>query len=202
LTKCHFWTTFGPKSWGVLSQSAYRHRYADEGSNSNFSNSHFLIVQQTENRNPRILSILLQSTAVTGGGRMQGQIAFSSHFSNAACYTAARAPNSWYSSNTCAKCCRSNSEFVVFREHVCKVLPFELRNRRISRTRVQSAAVRAPNSSYFPNTCAKYSHWIYEFVVFTEHVCKVQPASKPDRSRFWTSGTRVWGAVRLVHGCN
>ena len=60
---------------------------------------------------------------------------------------AVRAPNLWYSSNTCAKCCRLSSEFIVFLEHVCKVLPFELRICGILRTRVQSAAVRAPNSS-------------------------------------------------------
>ena len=59
----------------------------------------------------------------------------------------------------------------VFLEHVCKVLPFELRIRRILRARVQKVAVRTPNSLYSSNTCAKYSCWISEFVVFLEHVC-------------------------------
>ena len=55
------------------------------------------------------------------------------------------------------------------------MLPLELRIRRIPRTCVQSAIVRVPNSSYSSNTCAKYSCWISGFVVFFEHVCKVQP---------------------------
>jgi hypothetical protein len=50
------------------------------------------------------------------------------------------APNSSYFSNTCAKCRRLSSEFVVFFEHVCKVLSFELRICCIPRTRAQSAA--------------------------------------------------------------
>jgi hypothetical protein len=97
---------------------------------------------------------------------------------------AVRAPNLWYSSNTCAKCCRSSSEFIVFFEHVCKVLPFELQIRCIIRTRLQNIAAGSPNSSYSSNTCAKCSRWISEFVVFPEYVCKVQPAaSQTDRGR-------------------
>ena len=99
-------------------------------------------------------------------------------------------------------CSRSSSEFVVLFEHVSEMQPFQLRIRRISRTRVQRAAARAPNSSYFSNTCAKCCGLSSGFVVFLEHVCKVQPASRPDRSRVWTSGTLVWEAVRLIHGCN
>ena len=42
----------------------------------------------------------VQSAAVTGGAGMQGQFAFSSHLSKAACYTAVRAPTAsgpdWY----------------------------------------------------------------------------------------------------------
>ena len=72
-------------------------------------------------------------------------------------------------------CSRSSSEFVVLFEHVSEMQPFQLRIRRISRTRVQRAAARAPNSSYFSSTCAKCSHWSAEFVVFLEYVCKVQP---------------------------
>jgi hypothetical protein len=70
---------------------------------------------------------------------------------------AARASNSSYYSNTCAKCSHWSAEFVVFLEHVGKVQPLELRIRRILRTRVQSAAVRAPNLLYSSNTCAKCS---------------------------------------------
>ena len=88
---------------------------------------------------------------------------------------AVRVPNWRYSSNTGVKCCRSSSEFIVFHEHVCKVLPFEIRICCILRPRVQSAAVRAPNSSYPSNTCAKYSRWVSAFGVFLEHVCKLQP---------------------------
>ena len=97
--------------------------------------------------------------------------------------------------------------------------PLELRIRRISQTSVQSTAARFANSSYFSNTCAKCSRWISEFIVFREHVWKVQqpdvefvvffehmrkvqPASKPDRSTFWIAGTLVWGAVCLIHNCN
>ena len=63
-------------------------------------------------------------------GRMKGMAReFTSAMNEAA--DQAGAPNSSYFSNTCAKCSRSSSEFVVFREHVCKVLPFEFRIRSI-----------------------------------------------------------------------
>ena len=105
---------------------------------------------------------------------------------------AVRAPNSQYSSNTCAKCSRSSSEFVVFLEHVCEVQPPDLRIRRISRTRVQSAAAGSLNSLYFANTFAKCSRWMSEFVVFFEHVCKVQPLDLRIRC---ISRTRVQSAA-------
>ena len=60
-------------------------------------------------------------------------------------------------------------------------------------------------NAYFPTSVHKMDGWKpldYEKRVFLGHVCKVQPASKPDRSRLWTSGTLVWGAVRLIHNCN
>ena len=76
------------------------------------------------------------------------------------------------------------------------------KTKHIYRTCAQSAAFGAPNSSYFSNTCAKCCGLSSGFVVFLEHVCKVQPASRPDRSRFWISGTLVWEAVHLIHGCN
>ena len=67
---------------------------------------------------------------------------------------AVRAPDLWCSLNTCAKCCRSRSEFIVLFEHVCKVLRFKLRIRRILRIRVQNTAAGCLNSSYSSNTCA------------------------------------------------
>ena len=91
--------------------------------------------------------------------------------------------NSSCFSNTCAKYARPGSDLLYF-SNTC------------------GAAARVPNSSYYSNTCAKCSRSSSEFVVFLEHVCKVQPASKPDRSRLWTSGTLVWGAVRSIHSCN
>ena len=148
------------------------------------------------------VSLLDNFWPVTGGGRMQGQFAFSSHL-----FKRSLLHSRWI------------LEFFVFLEQMCYVQPLELRIHRISRTSVQSTAARFANSSYFSNTCAKCSRWISEFVVFREHVWKVQqpdvefvvffehmrkvqPASKPDRSRFWTSGFLVWGAVRLIHDCN
>ena len=84
----------------------------------------------------------LVGTLVTGGGRMQGQFAFSCIFQTQRVTqplelrirriartrvqsTADESPNSLYFANTCAKCSRLSFEFVVFLEHVCKVLPFE-----------------------------------------------------------------------------
>jgi hypothetical protein len=86
-----------------------------------------------------------------------------------------------------------------------------------SATRVHSAAAQAPNSSYFSNTCAKYSRYrrwanargvriffaffkcsllhsrsSYEFVVFLEHVCKVHALEHRIRR---ISRTRVQGAA-------
>ena len=62
------------------------------------------------------------------------------------------------------------------RGYFCKSLKVSLGRRihRIPRTRVQSAAVRAPNLWYSSNTCAKCCRLSSEFIVFLEHVCKVR----------------------------
>ena len=45
----------------------------------------------------------------------------------------------------------------------------ELRIRGIIRTRMQRVAVRAPNSVYYFNTCAKCAPPGYEFAIFLAH---------------------------------
>lgn len=66
---------------------------------------------------------------------------------------AAWAPNALYSLSMNSRCYRSSFDFALSFEHVCKVLTFELRIRRIRWIYVQSAAVWAPNPWYFLNTC-------------------------------------------------
>ena len=92
------------------------------------------------------------------------------------------AANLSYFSNTCAKCCRSISELLVFLEHVCKVLPFDIRICGISRTRVQNAAA----------FIATLRLTEFKSIVFLGHVCKLQPLELRIRC---ISRTRVHSAA-------